>query len=81
MVDSTDTEPQMFPSSIRAIFLSLEREIPLRLANKIVMPPSTKEAPAKAAWPPLLAANGHCDNRARSKTTEIWVDLVGLKMQ
>jgi hypothetical protein len=35
-----------------------------------VMPPSTDEAPAKAAWPPLFAAKGHCANRANSTVTE-----------
>lgn len=46
-----------------------------------VMPPSTLDAPAKAAWPPLVTANGHCVRRERSTTTETSEEEDGENMQ
>lgn len=69
------------PGWTEAIFLLADKLTPFRLAKEMVMPSWMLEAPAKAAWPPLLAAKGHCVRRDRRTATDTWPASVGLKMQ
>jgi hypothetical protein len=75
------TLSQILPGPIAASFLSGDNTIESILSRAIVIPPSMLDAPAKAACPPLLAANGHCFNRDMRTIVETWSALVGLKMQ
>jgi hypothetical protein len=53
----------------------------LKFSRDRVMPPWMLEAPAKAAWPPPLAAKGHCVRRDSRTSAETAEGVVGLKMQ
>lgn len=61
--------------------LSAEGVMALKFSRETVMPPSIEDAPANAACPPDLIANGHCVSREMSTCAETCSGLAGLKMQ
>ena len=75
------TSFQVLPGPTATVDLSLETLIWLIAARETVMPPSMLDAPANAAWPPLLTAKGQLVNLESRITTETAVGLGALKIQ
>lgn len=75
------TDNQLLPGSIEATDLSALRVTAFISLNQMLIPPTLLEAPLKAAWPPLLAANGHPVSRESSTAILTSVFLEGRNTQ